>query len=105
MTIQLAPGQTFDYSVTYTDEWHNQVAESGPTTWALEDASGNAADGVTLTPDTTSDQKGTGTVTAAAGTTGLHLHAKMGTLDLVSDDISIQPGPAFTGVVTVSPVA
>ena len=107
MPIQLAPGQTVDIVVSYTDEWHN-VLSGVATTIRVTDASGaDDAAAFTVTPDAANPQHATAVVNAASGTSGLVIHAdptpNPQNIDLASDTVNVLDGPAFTGAIVLTP--
>lgn len=102
MPIPISDSQTFTYSIVYDDLAGREVPENAPTEWTVVDLTGAPSTLATLTPDPTSDEKGTGVLTASSG--AFKLRASMGTLNFESDELDVVPGAPATGVITVTAV-
>ena len=100
MPTPIPDSDSFSFAVVYDDLAGQVVPENAPTAWSVLDLTGAVSTLATLTIDPTSDQKGTGVLTAASGS--FILQAAMGTLTLHSDELDIVPGSPAVGVISVS---
>ena len=96
------PVHKFMYEVKYQDDLGADVPENAPTTVEVVDLTGAPSTSATLTPDPSSDQKGTGEITAD-GAPAFKLRSTMGTIVLESDELDPIAGTPTTGVVIVTP--
>jgi hypothetical protein len=95
------PVHKFDFAIVYKDDLGTDI--TAPTTWAVLGLDGSPSTSATIAVDPTSDEKGTGEITADAAPP-FKLQAVAGGKTFETDELDPVVGTVSTGTITLTEV-